>query len=99
MNVNQVVEQLAADIGDRIYIDVAKWHLYLKDAKLHSGLAESFLPMCESGKIDEATVKTTLAAVKVKLGGGKQELSLAELIPTAVIGDLVRILEDCARSL
>lgn len=99
MNLNQVVEQLAADIGDRIYIDVAKWHLYLKDAKLHTGLAESFLPMCESGKIDEAAVKATLATVKIKLGGGKQELSLADLIPNAGVGDLVRILEDCARSL
>jgi Protein of unknown function (DUF3181) len=99
MSLNQVVEQLAADIGDRVYIDVAKWHLYLKDAKLHSGLAESFLPMCESGNIDEAAVKAVLADVKIKLGGGKQELSLSELIPTAVIGDLVRILADCARSL
>ncbi len=99
MSLNQVVDQIAADIGDRIYIDVAKWHLYLKDAKLHSGLAESFLPMCESGKIDEPAVKAVLADVKIKLGGGKQELSLSELIPTAVIGDLVRILENCARSL
>ena len=99
MNVNQVVDQLAADIGDRIYIDVAKWHLYLKDAKLHTGLAESFLPMCESGNINAAAVQATLAVVKIKLGGGKQELSLADLIPTAVVGDLVRILEDCARSL
>jgi len=99
MNVNQAVEQLAADIGDRVYIDVAKWHLYLKDAKLHTGLAESFLPMCESGRIDETQVKAVLAAIPIKLGGGKQEIPLSELIPSAGVSDLIRLLEDCARSL
>ena len=93
------MDQLAADIGDRIYIDIAKWHLYLKDAKLHTGLATSFLPMCESGKIDEAAVMAVLTTVKLKLGGGKQELPLSELIPVAGIADLVRVLEDFSRSL
>jgi Protein of unknown function (DUF3181) len=99
MNLNQVSDQLGAEIGDRIYIDVANWHLYLKDAKLHKGLAESFLPMCESGKIEESEVTTILSGIKIKLGGGKKELPLTDLIPSMGISDLVRILEDCARSL
>ncbi|MFM7450504.1 MAG: DUF3181 family protein, partial [Leptolyngbyaceae cyanobacterium] len=28
------VEALAAEIGENIYIDIAKWHLYLSDAHL-----------------------------------------------------------------
>ena len=93
------IDQLAADIGDRVYIDIAKWHLYLKDAKLHTDLATSFLPMCESGKIDEPAVIAVLNSVKLKLGGGKQELPLSDLIPAVGISDLIRILEDFSRSL
>ncbi|MFN6296947.1 MAG: DUF3181 family protein, partial [Microcystis sp.] len=29
-NTTQDIENLAAQIGDNIYIDVAKWHLYLR---------------------------------------------------------------------
>ncbi|MFM6515410.1 MAG: DUF3181 family protein, partial [Microcystis panniformis] len=35
-NTTQDIENLAAQIGDNIYIDVAKWHLYLREAHLHS---------------------------------------------------------------
>jgi hypothetical protein len=55
--------------------------------------------MCESGKIDEAAVMAVLNTVKLKLGGGKQELPLSELIPVAGITDLIRVLEDFSRSL
>jgi len=29
LNPTREIETLAAEIGDKIYIDVAKWHLYL----------------------------------------------------------------------
>ncbi|MFS8808847.1 DUF3181 family protein, partial [Synechococcus sp. R6-10] len=29
---NPDIEQLAAAIGKEVYIDVARWHLYLRDA-------------------------------------------------------------------
>ena len=46
---NQQIEDLAAEIGDKVYIDVAKWHLYLKDAKLHTTLAEQVFPLLNNG--------------------------------------------------
>jgi hypothetical protein len=41
--ITQAVEALAAEIGENIYVDVAKWHLYLSDAHLHTTVAEKVL--------------------------------------------------------
>ncbi|MDE5094370.1 MAG: DUF3181 family protein, partial [Trichodesmium sp. St11_bin5] len=38
----QIIESLAAEIGDKVYMDITGWHLYLSDAKLHLNLAEKF---------------------------------------------------------
>jgi hypothetical protein len=38
MNTAEAIERFAAEIGEQVYIDVAKWHLYLKDAHLHTAL-------------------------------------------------------------
>ncbi len=48
------IETLAAEIGDKVYMDIAKWHLYLQDAKLHVPLAERFYPMLESGELSRS---------------------------------------------
>ncbi|NET47260.1 MAG: DUF3181 family protein, partial [Merismopedia sp. SIO2A8] len=44
-NTTEAIEALAAEIGENIYIDVAKWHLYLRDAHLHTAIAEQIYPM------------------------------------------------------
>lgn len=88
------VEDLAAEIGQQVYIDVAKWHLYLADAHLHTVLAEKFYPILKSGKVSEAQVQQILADTPVKLGGGRQELPLADLIPMPAQVKLVDLLED-----
>ncbi|MGL6338716.1 MAG: DUF3181 family protein, partial [Waterburya sp.] len=36
MATTQEIEALAAQIGENVYIDIAKWHLYLNDAHLHT---------------------------------------------------------------
>ena len=48
------IEKLAAEIGENIYIDVAKWHLYLAEAHLHTQLAEQLYPLLEGGDFTES---------------------------------------------
>lgn len=94
----EAVESLAAEIGENIYMDIAKWHLYLGDAKLHTSLAERFYPMMEDGKLTEDAVMQTLQSMTVKVGG-QRELPLSDLIPAQNQQELVRLLEDYQRNL
>ncbi|MEM9220689.1 MAG: DUF3181 family protein [Cyanobacteria bacterium P01_F01_bin.150] len=96
---NQAIEAIAAEIGSAIYIDVAKWHLYLREAHLHTPLAEALYPMMADGKINEGQVKSVLQAISVPLGGGKKTLTLLDLIPSSGIMDLMDVLEECQRDL
>ncbi|MFM7424642.1 MAG: DUF3181 family protein [Elainella sp.] len=96
---NAAIEKLAALIGESAYIDVAKWHLYLSDAKLHTSLAEKFYPLLTAGSISDSQVNDVLKGVPVKLGGGKLELPLADLIPAAAQTQLTEALEEFRRDL
>jgi hypothetical protein len=96
---SEAIEQLAASIGENVYIDVAKWHLYLRDAGLHTPLAEQFYPMLTKGSLSETDVNNVLKATKVKLGGGKLEASLADLLPMQSQVHLMDALEEFQRDL
>ena len=96
---NQAIEIIAAEIGSAVYIDVAKWHLYLRDAHLHTPLAEALYPMLADGQLNEQQVEDALQAISVKLGGGKKTLSLFDLIPPSGMRDLMDALEECQRNL
>lgn len=93
------IEKLAAAIGENVYIDVAKWHLYLRDAHLHTTLAERFYPMLTKGNVSESQVNEVLQSIPVKLGGGKIEVSLADLLPMQSQVHLVDALEEFQRDL
>ncbi len=93
-NSTQAIESLAAEIGDKIYIDVAKWHLYLSDAHLHTTVAEQLYPFLENKSITEEQVQNILKQISVKLGGGKTQLPLLDLLPQIALGDLMEILEE-----
>lgn len=95
----QALEALAAEIGENIYIDVAKWHLYLADAHLHATLAERVYPLLEDRAIDERAVLEILRGIPVKLGGGKLEVPLADLLPMQSQVHLLDLLEDYQRNL
>ena len=86
-NSTEVLEGLAAEIGENIYIDIAKWHLYLGVAKLHTPLAEKLLPMVTSNDIP------------IKLGGGRRTVPLAELLPMQCQVNLIDLLEEYQRKL
>ncbi|MBF2080300.1 MAG: DUF3181 family protein [Synechococcales cyanobacterium T60_A2020_003] len=98
-NTTETLEALASEIGDNVYIDVAKWHLYLKDAHLHTVLAEQLYPLLEEGRINESTVSSILQNISVKLGGGKLDVPLANLIPMQGQVTLMDLLEEFQRNL
>ncbi|MFS8868624.1 DUF3181 family protein [Synechococcus sp. H65.1] len=94
---NPEIEQLAAAIGKEVYIDVARWHLYLRDAHLHTVLAERLAPQVMAGKVDENAVTEVLQGIPVKVGGGRKELPLADLLPMQSLLNLLDVLEEFSR--
>jgi Protein of unknown function (DUF3181) len=95
---NQQIEDLAAEIGDKVYIDVAKWHLYLKDAKLHTTLAEQIFPLLNNG-LNGDKLTEILTNISIDLGGGRQKTSLLNLIPVTAQARLMDVLQDYERDL
>jgi len=98
-NTTQVIESLAAEIGENVYMDIAKWHLYLRDAHLHTVVAEQLYPMLEKGNLDTDKVQGVLQGISIKLGGGKREVPLADLIPMQCQVQLMDVLEQFQRKM
>lgn len=98
-NTTQSIEKLAAEIGENIYIDVAKWHLYLSDAHLHTTVAEKLYPLIEKDLISEDAVVEILRNIPVKLGAGRLELPLLELLPVQCQINLIDLLEEYQNNL
>lgn len=98
-NSTRAIEKLAAGIGENVYIDVAKWHLYLADAHLHTQLAEKLYPMLDRGMPGENEVIQVLKGISVNLGGGKLSVALSDLLPTTSVKELMQVLEDFQQDL
>ncbi|MBD1908225.1 DUF3181 family protein [Funiculus sociatus GB2-A5] len=98
-NTSEAIEALAAEIGENIYIDIAKWHLYLRDAHLHTVLAEQLYPMLVNDSLQEDRVLQVLENIPVKLGGGKREVPLIDLLPMQCQVNLMDLLEEYQRNL
>lgn len=96
---SEEIESLAADIGKNIYMDVAKWHLYLSDAHLHTVLAEKLYPLVSEKSIQEEQVLEILRGIPVKLGGGKREVPLIDLLPMQCQVNLIDLVEEFQRNL
>jgi hypothetical protein len=97
-NTTEIIEALAAEIGDNIYIDIAKWHLFLRDAKIHTLVAQELYPLITSNKaINENDVTKIIKSVPIKIGGGRNEVSLIDLLPLQCQVSLVDILEKFQR--
>lgn len=87
----QDLEDLTRTLADRLYLQVATWHLYLGDA----GLAEILALEC-AGRLDqgaEVCARQALEAVQVPIGGGATRLPLARLVPAGQLRDLEEILQ------
>ena len=89
------LRDLQISIGDRLYIQVASWHLYLRDA----GLAETLAMECNANLDlgESVAARKALEAVQVQLAGGTTRLPLARLIPSGQIFDLEDILDPYCR--
>jgi hypothetical protein len=97
---SEAIEALAAEIGESVYIDIAKWHLYLNDAHLHTVLAEQLFPLVSSGAaIQEDDVLNIVQNIPVKVGGGKREIPLLDLLPMQCQVSLIDTLEEFQRNL
>ncbi|QEY32277.1 DUF3181 family protein [Synechococcus sp. RSCCF101] len=89
------LRELELAIADRLYLQVASWHLYLGDA----GLAKTLAIEC-AARIDQGSViaaRQSLEAVQVPLGGGSSKLPLARLLPSGQLRDLEEILDELGR--
>ena len=95
----QEIEALAAEIGENIYMDIAKWHLYLSDAHLHTVVAQKVYPLLENQSVTEAEVLKVLEEIPIQLGGGKKQVSLVDLLPMQCQVTLVDLLEEYQRKL
>jgi hypothetical protein len=87
----QDLEELSRALADRLYVQVAGWHLYLGDA----GLAGTLAQEC-SARLDQGAAvcaRQALEAVQVPIGGGATRLPLARLVPPGQLRDLEELLE------
>lgn len=89
----ELIEAIAAEIGENVYLDIAKWHLYLSDAHLHTVVAEQLYPILTSQSLDEDRVLQVLQKIPVKIGGGRREIPLIDLLPVQCQVNLMDILE------
>jgi Protein of unknown function (DUF3181) len=99
LNSTEAIESLAASIGENVYIDVAKWHLYLRDAHLARPLAEQLYPLLTQKTVSSEQVQVILKGIAVKLGGGKMEVPLSDLLPMQSQVHLMDVLEEYQRDL
>jgi hypothetical protein len=88
------LEDLSKAIADRLYIQVASWHLYLGDAGLAEPLAQEGAARLELGA--EVAARQALEAVQVPIAGGTTRLPLARLLPAAQLRDLEELLQPYA---
>lgn len=95
----EVIEAMASEIGENVYMDIAKWHLYLSDAHLHTLLAEQLYPILTAKSLDEDRVLHILQSIPIKIGAGKKEIPLLDFLPMQCQVNLMDILEKYQRSI
>ncbi|WIA16395.1 hypothetical protein OEZ86_007881 [Tetradesmus obliquus] len=99
-------EELAYQIGRDVYVDIAGWHLFLRDMsavpglKMSQALATKLGPEVAGSRrgLLESDVAAVLKKIPVELGAGKTRVSLFEVMPSMCVSDLVKILDDYARN-
>ena len=86
------IRDLQEQIADRIYIQIAGWHLYLGDAGLAEALAIECAARLEQGA--DVCARQALEAGQVPIGGGSSRLPLARLVPAGQLQDLEDLLAN-----
>ena len=86
------IKDLENALAERLYLQVAGWHLYLGDA----GLAQELAIEC-AARLDQGAAvcaRQALEAVQVPIGGGATRLPLARLVHAGQLRDLEDVLQD-----
>lgn len=91
---NDHIEALAEQLGDRFYLDIEKWHLYLRDAKLHLMLAERFYALIEEKRVDLEAIESVLQDVRLSVGGGRNQIALQYFLPLGTEKAILALLQD-----
>jgi hypothetical protein len=89
------LNDLEVALADRLYLQIAGWHLYLGDA----GLAQALAIEC-AARLDQGAgvcARQALEAVQVPIGGGATRLPLARLVPSGQLRDLEEVLAPLCR--
>lgn len=99
-------DELAESIGRECYIDIAGWHLFLKDVKvsdvevsLAQALAQMIGQEMATNGFDERNVEDGLRKIPINVGKGKVTITLLEAMPHICVSDLMKICSDYERSL
>lgn len=86
------LKELEQALAERLYLDIAGWHLYLGDAHLAQPLAIECAARLELGAA--VCARQALEAVQVSIGGGATRLPLARLVPAGQLRDLEDVLQE-----
>lgn len=89
------LHDLEVALADRLYLQIAGWHLYLGDAGLAQPLAIECAARLDQGQA--VCARQALEAVLVPIGGGATRLPLARLVPAGQLRDLEEVLEPFCR--
>lgn len=96
-------EELADSIGKDCYVDIAGWHLFLKDIKVEGQTTMAQVLAAKLGGdmmysgFDDRDVEDAIKKVPVKIGQGKVTVSLKDAMPAMVVSDLMDICKEYAR--
>eukprot|EP00878_Enallax_costatus_P035144 GHUV01039135.1.p1 GENE.GHUV01039135.1~~GHUV01039135.1.p1 ORF type:complete len:142 (+),score=43.81 GHUV01039135.1:423-848(+) len=98
-------DELAYKIGRDVYVDIAGWHLFLRDMsavpglKMSQALATKLGPEVAGSRdgMRESDVAAILKKIPVELGAAKTRVSLYDVMPNMCVSDLTKILTDYAR--
>ena len=85
------ISDLENIISEKIFIKIEKWNLYLGDAGLARNLAIECISNIKKGSKEAA--KLSLNTIAVKIGDGKETISLSNLVTSSQKSDLEEILD------
>ncbi|APB33065.1 hypothetical protein GlitD10_0751 [Gloeomargarita lithophora Alchichica-D10] len=97
--VTEIIARLAADLGDRVYMDIARWHLYLKDAHLDKILAQRLYTQMQQGGLGQDQALGILREILVDIGGGRRQIPLLDLVPVQGQLAYIDVVEDFQKRL
>ena len=86
------ISDLENIISEKVFIKIEKWNLYLGDAGLARELAIECISNKDQSPLEAA--KTSLKAIKVKVGDGVNLIPLINLITNSQIIELEEVLES-----